>query len=244
MRSKFKYLALLGLLSLVLTFGTGCTRIEPGWGGIVVNLNGPDRGVEEIEVQTGRIFYWPFGTAVYQLPHFMQRVAWTKNPAEGSRNNEEITFNSVEGTTIWSDIGLAWSVKKGRIPYVFVAFRTNVETITDDYFRAQARAKIGECAETLPLDEIYGAKKTAIANCGYNKLLEVSFIADNFDLEYLNFIGAFRYEPKVQESISNKIAAENQAKAVEKAAAGKANAIRLVATADKDAKFLDRKSVV
>jgi regulator of protease activity HflC (stomatin/prohibitin superfamily) len=248
MNSRITRFALLGLLALVMSFSTACTRIDPGYGGIVVDLNGADKGVDEIVVQTGRIFYNPIGKSVYQVPHFMQRVAWTLDPAEGSRDNEEITFNSVEGTVIKTDVGFAWAVKAERIPHVFVKLRTNVSDITDGYMRSQVRGAIAECAETKPLDLIYGAEKSAIAKCALAKLQAVAFIGDNFNLEYLTFIGAFRFDPKVQDAINNKIAAENQATAVEKAAEGVANAarteasgaadaIRLVSIAERDAKF-------
>ncbi len=50
MNSQFTRVALLGLLALVLSFSTACTRIDPGYGGIVVDLNGQDKGVDEITV--------------------------------------------------------------------------------------------------------------------------------------------------------------------------------------------------
>ncbi len=238
MNRKIMQFALLGLLSFMLSFSTACTRIDPGYGGIVVDLNGEDKGVDDIVVETGRIFYSPFGKAVYQLPHYMQRVAWTASRTEGSTDNEEITFNSIEGTVIKTDVGFAWAVKKERIPHVFVEFRSSVSDITDGYFRSQVRGAIAECAEDKPLDLIYGAEKSEIAQCAFDQVGEVPFIQDNFDLEYLTFIGAFRFDPTVQEAINQKIAAENQKKAAIEVAMGKAEAIRQVAQADRDSKFL------
>jgi len=240
--------SLLVLMSFVLVFGSACTRIEPGWGGIVVDLNGGDKGVDEIVIETGRIFFNPIGKAVYQFPHFMQRVKWTLDPADGSPENEEITFNSVEGTVVKTDVGFAYAIKAARIPHVFVALRTDIDSITDDYMRSQVRGAIAECAETKTLDKIYGAEKSAIADCALGAVNAVPFVAENFDVEYLTFIGAFRFDEAVQTSINNKIAAENekkaaietalgQAQAAREAAEGRADAIRSVANAERDAKF-------
>ena len=248
MKSRITRVGLLLIMGIMLSFMTACTRIDPGYGGIVVDLNGEDKGVDDITIETGRIYYNPIGKAVYQLPHFMQRVVWTADPAEGSRNNEEITFNSIEGTIIKSDVGFAWSVKQERIPHVFVEFRTSVSDITDGYFRSQVRGAITACAEIKTLELIYGSEKTAISTCAFNRIAAVPFIKANFDLEYLTFIGAFRFDPKVQDAINNKIAAENEATAVEKTAEGVANAartqaqgqadaIRTVSIAERDAKF-------
>lgn len=235
MNSRITRFTLLGLLAMVMSFSTACTRIEPGYGGIVVDLNGGDKGVDDIVVETGRIFYSPFGKAVYQLPHFTQRVVWTLDPQEGSPKNQEITFGSVEGTVIKSDVGFAWSVKKDSIPEVFVKFRTNVGTIEDGYMRSQVRGAITACSEDKPLELLYGAGKTQVTVCALERMLTVPFINDNFDIEYLTFIGAFRYDPAVQTAINTKITAENEADAREKAAVGIANAAREVAQGEADA---------
>jgi regulator of protease activity HflC (stomatin/prohibitin superfamily) len=240
--------SLLLLLGFVLVFSSACTRIEPGWGGIVVDLNGGDKGVDDITIETGRIFYNPIGKQVYQFPHFMQRVKWTLDPTDGSPDNQEITFNSVEGTVVKTDVGFAYAIQASRIPHVFVALRTDIDSITDDYMRSQVRGAIAECAETKTLDKIYGAEKSAIADCALKAVNTVPFVAENFDVEYLTFIGAFRFDPAVQKSINSKIAAENekkaaietalgQAQAAREAAEGKADAIRSVANAERDAKF-------
>jgi regulator of protease activity HflC (stomatin/prohibitin superfamily) len=241
MRHKYKFskIASLFAMSLLFIFNTACwTRVDPGWGGIVVDLNGGDRGVQEITLETGRVWYWPPTQDVYKFPHFMQRVQWTHDEAEGSPHNQEITFNSIEGTVIWADVGYAYSILKERIPYVFVALRTDAETITDDYMRTQVRDAIADCAEDRPLDRIYGAEKSEVSDCALEHLRTVPFIADNFELEYVNFIGAFRFDPAVQTAINNKIAAENEKKATIERAQGRAQAIREVAQADKEAKFM------
>lgn len=248
MNSRITRVGLLIAMAAILSFSTACTRIDPGWGGIVVDLNGGDKGVEDITIETGRIYYNPIGKSVYQFPHFMQRVKWTKDPADGSPNNEEITFNSVEGTVVNTDVGFAYGIKADRIPHVFVALRTDIDSITDDYMRSQVRGAIAKCAETKTLDKIYGAEKSSIADCAFKAVGAVPFVAENFEVEYLTFIGAFRFDPAVQTSINNKIAAENdkkaaietalgQAQAAREAAEGKADAIRSVAEAERDAKF-------
>lgn len=45
----------------------GCTVIEPGYGGIVVNKLGDKRGVDDLPVKTGLVGYNPLSTDVYNV---------------------------------------------------------------------------------------------------------------------------------------------------------------------------------
>jgi regulator of protease activity HflC (stomatin/prohibitin superfamily) len=235
MRQKLTLLIALFTLAF---FNSACYKlVEPGSGGIIVNKSGGDRGVEEIAVETGRVWYNPFTESVYEFPHFTQRVVWTANRAEGSPNDESITFNSVEGVVITADVGFAYNIMKSRIPHVFEKLRTDAETITDGYMRSQVRKAIAACAENRVLDVIYGSQKTAVTDCAKKALLEETFIAKNFEVDYVNFVGALRFPKEVDAAINAKIAAENTKKAAIQKAEGEAQAIETVAEARKVAKF-------
>lgn len=69
---------LLFLSSLILVASTGCTRINPGYVGIKVNMYGDNRGVDDITIKTGRVWYNPITHDIYEFPVFMQNATWTK----------------------------------------------------------------------------------------------------------------------------------------------------------------------
>jgi hypothetical protein len=66
---------ILGLSSLVSL--NNCTRIQPGYVGIKVNLAGDNRGVDEIPLQNGWVFFNIFTQKVYEYPTFVQTAVWT-----------------------------------------------------------------------------------------------------------------------------------------------------------------------
>ena len=45
---------------------TSCERIDAGCEGIKVNLYGDDKGVGDAALVTGRVFYNPFTTSIYE----------------------------------------------------------------------------------------------------------------------------------------------------------------------------------
>lgn len=64
-------------------------KVKPGYTGIKVYLLGGEKGVDHETVGTGR--YWlSINEDMYQFPLFTQNYVWTKNPAEGSPNDESI----------------------------------------------------------------------------------------------------------------------------------------------------------
>ncbi len=197
--------ALLGLLSLVLIFGsTACYKhIEPGHAGIKLDRDDRWPHEDEIRTHTGRTWYNPFGTTIYQIPYFTQHVRWPV----GSENHK-ITFNSSEGVIVEAGVGFGWAVKQSRIPYVFVALRADGDGINAEYMYAQISGAIAGCAQSKSLGLIYGAGRTEIATCAFKHVSNLDFIQDNFDLEYLTFIGAFQVHDALQQSIYDKMDAE------------------------------------
>lgn len=86
MKSKI----VLGILMLMCSLFslTSCTeRIDAGSEGILVNLYGSDKGVDDVSLCTGRVWYNPFTEDVYEYPTYVQTVdypAFTINAKDGS----------------------------------------------------------------------------------------------------------------------------------------------------------------
>lgn len=60
-------------LMLSLSF-TSCERIDAGCEGILVNLYGSERGVDDVSMVTGRVFYNPATQEVYEYPTYVQTI--------------------------------------------------------------------------------------------------------------------------------------------------------------------------
>lgn len=161
-----KTLFLLPLLALALSSAAcGTTRISPGYVGIVVNQSGTDRGVDSYPATTGRVWYNPFNTYVYEYPTFTQNVVWTKNTAEGNPLNEEITFTNKDKMLIAVDVNLSYKLDPSRVPNFYVQFRSDdLSTFTNGFMHNAARDAFNTEAGRYSIDQIMGDNATFLGD--------------------------------------------------------------------------------
>ena len=89
MKSKFvkRLLTAFMVMASVIVFSS-CERIDAGCEGIKVNLYGDDKGVGDVALVSGRVWYNPFTTEVYEYPMYVQTVdypAFEINAKDGSK---------------------------------------------------------------------------------------------------------------------------------------------------------------
>lgn len=110
---------LLAAFILVCCCSTSCyTRVDAGHEGIKVNLYGDSKGVDDVELVTGAIWYNGFTTAVYEYPTFVQTVDY-----------EPFSFNSQDGSVFTFDPTIMLAIKSGAAPEVFVKYRKELDDI-------------------------------------------------------------------------------------------------------------------
>src|SRR5215212_321819 len=90
-------IAALGLVLAILTLVSCTTRIDAAHVGIRVRLAGRSRGVDDIPLVTGWVFYNRLSEQIVEFPTSVQSVIWTKDAHEGRPIDESITFSSREG---------------------------------------------------------------------------------------------------------------------------------------------------
>lgn len=216
------------ILASVLCLCAGCTYVEPGCVGLKVNYYGTSRGVDEIPVVTGRVWYNPWTTDIISFPTYMQQAVWAKHQDD---KDESITFNSVEGNQLNADVGLTYSVDSAKVPYLYVHYRKDIDLITHDYLRIRVRQAVNNASEKHKTMDIIGPQRSAIladALTALKKELE----PQGFILDSLAFISAVRANPEVQASINLAIQATQEAiKAENKVLQMQAEAEQAVATA-------------
>jgi regulator of protease activity HflC (stomatin/prohibitin superfamily) len=201
-------LASLGLLSAAI-FATGCaTRIGPGNVGIKVDLAGSQRGVEDLPIRTGWVFYNPAGSKVVEYPTYVQTAKWTHDLNEGRAINEEISFNTLQGLTVYGDISLSYHLDPARVPAFYVKFRSDdIDQFTHGFLRNVARDSMNRVAANYTVEEIMGEKKPEMEKRSRDELQsEVKDIG--VVIEQFGFIGS----PRPPESVVAAINAAQQAK--------------------------------
>jgi regulator of protease activity HflC (stomatin/prohibitin superfamily) len=224
------------LVALVFACGivASCDKVEPGYAGIVVNNYGDQKGVDDFPVITGRVFYNPFTKDLYKFPTFQQNIVWTKDKNEGSRNDESITFNSIEGAVINADIAISYSLVSEMVPSLFVEFRKNIDHITDVYMRSQVRDTFSRHASRMKVVDVFGSKKQELqenVKLDLNKRLNEK----GFNFDMVSIVGALRVDNRVAQSINAVIEATQKAiEAENKVRQSVAEADQLVARARGD----------
>src|ERR1700761_1468203 len=92
-------LAVAIIVGALVMFSSCTARVDAGHVGILVKLAGSSRGVEDIPLATGWVFYNPLTEQLIMFPTSVQNVVWTKDPHEGNPHDESITFSSQEAPT-------------------------------------------------------------------------------------------------------------------------------------------------
>ncbi|AUX46749.1 uncharacterized protein SOCE26_082580 [Sorangium cellulosum] len=225
----------LGLALLVATLFVACTtvtRIDAAHVGIRVKLAGSNRGVDDIPVVTGWVFYNPLTEQIVQFPTSVQNVVWTSSTYEGRSVDESITFSSSEGVNVGADIGMSFHIEPKMAPHLYLRFRENdLMRLADRYVRNAVREAFNSVASTMPVQEIYGAGKTKLIQ-DVTKELGLVIEKDGFIIDQLTINGALKLPENVaaainqaMEATQKSIQAENRVRQV------RAEAEQAIATA-------------
>ena len=92
-----------------------------------------------------------FNEDLYLFPTFTQNYVWTQNKAEGSPNNESITFQTTEGMSVNADVGISYHIKPSKVTTVFLKYRKGVDEITDIFLRNIVRDALNTAASKKPV---------------------------------------------------------------------------------------------
>lgn len=137
-----------GLIFFIYTFIF--VMIPPGYVGVVVNMFGTDKGVEEHELHVGAHFIAPW-KVVYKFPVFEQNHLWD--------GHKKFTFQTSEGLAVEGDVGITYHLRHDKIHILFAKYRRGMEEITDVFIRNFTRDAINKCASKLKIEDLYGTAK-------------------------------------------------------------------------------------
>lgn len=245
-------LAVALLVGAIVLFSSCAARVDAGHVGIRVKLAGSSRGVDDIPVVTGWVFYNPLTEQLVMFPTSVQNIVWTKDPHEGNTHDESITFSSAEGANINADIGLSFHIEPSMAPHLYLRFRKNdLRELANGYVRNAVREAFNVVASKVAVQEIYGAGKAQIV-ADVTKRLQDQLGKDGFILDQLTINGALRLPESVATAINraleqkqqaiqaqNRVAqVEAEARQAVAAAEGQANAARERARGEADARLI------
>jgi regulator of protease activity HflC (stomatin/prohibitin superfamily) len=192
----------------------GCSttmRVDAGHVGIRVKLAGSDRGVQDMPVVTGWVFYNPLTEQIILFPTSVQNVVWTQSTHEGRPFDESMTFSSEEGVNVNADVGLSFHIDPSLAPKLYGRFRLNdLEKLADGYMHNTVREAFNEVGSKLPVQEIYGAGKSRMLGEVTQKCRDV-FARDGIVIDQLTINGTLRLPQNVMDAINRAMEATQKA---------------------------------
>ncbi len=217
---KYSIVVAVAVLALSIFGCSTLTRIDVGHIGVKVKLAGSDRGVQDMQLKTGWVFYNPLSEDVVEFPVSVQNIILSANKHEGSAKedkdkdhsvDESITFSSIEGVNANADIGFSFHIDPAQAPHLYARFRqNNMRELAYGYMRNVLRESFSEIASKMPIQEIYGAGKSKMI-AEVTKKCQENLGKDGIIIDQLTINGALRLPPNVAEAINNAMAATQNA---------------------------------
>jgi regulator of protease activity HflC (stomatin/prohibitin superfamily) len=118
-------------------------RIDAANEGIKVNLTGSDRGVDDIAVVTGWVFYNDLSTNVHEIPLTERTVDYSP-----------FTVTSKDNSVFTIDPTIRYNMIKGSGPLVFKRFRKSLEEIEPTVFYQVIRDATRDVANSMNSDSL------------------------------------------------------------------------------------------
>ena len=212
------------LTAILVFFGafalTGCDNVPAGHVGVQVERYGNDRGVNVEVKQPGRYFNGP-NVDMFIFPTFTQSYVWdSRQPV-----NESFTFQTVEGLSVNTDLGISYFITPENTSKVFQKYRRGVDEITNVYLRAMVRDALNLSGSSITVEEAYGSGKARLQAAVENEVKK-NAAAVGITVEKVYFVNQMRLPDTVLKSINAKIEAtqiaqqkENELRAAEADAA-------------------------
>lgn len=227
MKSKFIKVLLFTFMVMISMMFTSCgyERIDAGYEGIKVNLYGDDKGVDDITLVTGAVWYNPITTAVYEYPTFVQTVDYAP-----------FSINAKDGSSFTVDPTISLKIVDGKSAEVFKKYRKEditevINTTLYNYVRNAFRIQLNN----YTTDELVSKREEF--EKAIEERLSKELLAENFKLEQMT--SGLQYPQTLVNAIDAKNAAVQEAqKSQNEVLKIKAEAEKKIAAANGEAQAL------
>lgn len=196
-----KNLILVLILIFSTTLFTGCyNRIDAGHDGVLIEQYGTKKGVQDVSLVTGVVWYNPFTEDVAEIPTFVQ-----------TKNYEAFGVNAKDGSGFTVDPTLSFGVKSGNGPKIYQKYRVTLEEITNNTIYNYVKDAFRIQMNKYTTDEIVSNREkfeTDVQNT-----LEKVLNKEGFYLEQLT--SGLQYPKTIVDAVNNKNKAVQDAMTVE-----------------------------
>jgi regulator of protease activity HflC (stomatin/prohibitin superfamily) len=186
---------------LLFSYASLVVMIPPGYVGVVVNMFGSEKGVEDHELNVGAHILAPW-KMVYKFPAFEQNHLWDQD--------KKFTFQTSEGLVVEADVGITYHLRHDKIPFLFAKYRKGMDEITDVFIRNFTRDAINKCASKLKIEDLYGTAKEKFFD-DVQTLVRKDLQDLGIIIERIYLVGNFHFPSGVVKALNAKIEAVQRA---------------------------------
>lgn len=155
---------LLGLGLLLAMAITSCTTADSSEVALVVDQIGNDKGIPNIEMASGFIFYFPPTQDVFMYPTSVQHKVWTSSVDEDSETDEHIDVTSGDGATFGLDVSINLQLQRAKASDLFIKYRIGMEDLINTRVRTIVRKELLDNAVSFASDSLLQHRNVYEAN--------------------------------------------------------------------------------
>ena len=155
---------LLGLGLLLTMATTSCTTADSSEVALIVDQIGNDKGIPNIEMASGFIFYFPPTQDVYMYPTSVQHKVWTSSIEEDSETDEHIDVTSGDGATFGLDVSINLQLERAKASDLFIKYRIGMEDLINTRVRTIVRKELLDNAVAFASDSLLQHRNIYEAN--------------------------------------------------------------------------------
>lgn len=147
-------------------------RVDAGYEGIQFNLAGSEKGVDDVALVSGWVFYNPFTTGVYEYPTFAQTIDY--DPFE---------INSKDGTRFTVDPSMIVKITDGKSPAIFRKYRKPLEEVINGSLYIYVKDAARVVFNKYTADSIVSHRE--LVDKALDDYVRATFTREGFTLEQL-----------------------------------------------------------
>jgi hypothetical protein len=166
---------------LFLIFGVfSCKIADSAEVALVVDQIGTNKGVPNIEMASGFIWYFPPTQDVFMYPTSVQHKVWSADSNEDSPTDEHIDVTSADGATFGLDVSINLQLQRARASELFIKYRVGMEDLINTRVRTIVRKELLDNAVSFASDSLLQHRNVYEANV--TKSLTTSLEKEGFTL--------------------------------------------------------------
>jgi regulator of protease activity HflC (stomatin/prohibitin superfamily) len=167
----------IAIIGLALSM-TSCTTADSSEVALVVDQIGNDKGVPNVQLASGFVFYFPPTQDVFLYSTAIQHKVWTSDTTEGSPVDEHIDVTSADGATFGLNVALNLQLKREDASKVFKTCRVDMNEILETRIKTIVRKTLRDESVNFASDSL--VQHNNIYEDKVNKSLTVKLDKEGF----------------------------------------------------------------